>query len=297
MNNMSAKVKALTLTIVANMTSNYGEGLGNISTVQKINKNNKQYAIRSKESIKNTTCVQSGFYDDLRTVVNGAVQKFADKNTNAANNRALEGGYLTTGDLTYKRNSSFYFTDAVSTDYFINDTRFHNNLYLATNFAEHNGYNVQADGGKVGLMPYQYEFDKTMKIYSLTIALDEVGVDKNFGTEADKEEKIARVEALLDAVANLSLQVKGSMDNAEPIFVVGGLSGRKTHLFENVVSVKDARLLTQPIKEKMGEKFSCGIIRNRQFDNEDEIIRELSPKSTTQFFKDIKVQVRDYYNQ
>ncbi len=294
---MSAKIKAVTLTIVANMTSNYGEGLGNISTVQKIYKNNKQYASRSKESLKNAVCVQSGFYDDLQTVVNVAAQKLADGSTNAANNRALEGGYLTTGDLTYKRNSSFYFTDAVSTDYFINDTRFHNNLYLATNFAEHNDYNVQADGGKVGLMPYQYEFDKTMKIYSLTIALDEVGVDKNFEEEASREEKIARVEALLDTVANLSLQVKGSMDNAEPIFVVGGLSSRKTHMFENAVIVKNAHLLVQPIKEKIGDTFSCGIFRNGQFANEDEIIRELSPKSTVQFFNDIKAQVRDYYNQ
>ena len=294
---MSEKIKAVTLTIVANMTSNYGEGLGNISTVQKIYRNNKQYATRSRESLKNAVCVQSGFYDDLQTVVNGAAQKLADVNTNAANNRALEGGYLTTGDKTYKRNSSFYFTDAVSTDYFINDTCFHNNLYLATNYADKNGYNVQKSGGDVGLMPYQYEFDKNMKIYSLTIALDEVGVDKNFEAEADREEKIARVEALLDTVANLSLQVKGSMDNAEPLFVVGGLSSRKTHMFENAVSVKNAHLLVQPIKEKIGDTFSCGIFRNGQFANEDEIIRELSPKSTVQFFNDIKAQVRDYYNQ
>ena len=28
--------KSITLTVVANMTSNYGEGLGNISSVQKV---------------------------------------------------------------------------------------------------------------------------------------------------------------------------------------------------------------------------------------------------------------------
>ena len=33
------KKNALTLTVVANMTSNYGEGLGNASSVQKIYKN------------------------------------------------------------------------------------------------------------------------------------------------------------------------------------------------------------------------------------------------------------------
>ena len=29
--------KALTLTVVANMTSNYSEGLGNVASVQKVN--------------------------------------------------------------------------------------------------------------------------------------------------------------------------------------------------------------------------------------------------------------------
>ena len=35
------KKKALTLTVVANMTSNYSEGLGNIASVQKVYKNRK----------------------------------------------------------------------------------------------------------------------------------------------------------------------------------------------------------------------------------------------------------------
>ena len=35
-------MKALTLTIIANMTSNYGEGLGNVASVQKVYKNGKE---------------------------------------------------------------------------------------------------------------------------------------------------------------------------------------------------------------------------------------------------------------
>ena len=45
------------------------------------------------------------------------------------------------------------------------------------------------------------------------------------------EEKAARIEALLRAVETLSLVVKGNLDNAEPVFVVGGLGERKTTLF------------------------------------------------------------------
>ena len=42
---------------------------------------------------------------------------------NAATCRALEGGYMSTKDVTYIRNSSFYLTDAVATEPFLNDDR------------------------------------------------------------------------------------------------------------------------------------------------------------------------------
>ena len=42
------KKNALTLTVVANMTSNYSEGLGNISSIQKIYRDRNVYAIRKK---------------------------------------------------------------------------------------------------------------------------------------------------------------------------------------------------------------------------------------------------------
>ena len=161
------KKNALTITVVANMTSNYSEGLGNISSVQKIYRDRNVYAIRSRESLKNAIMVQSGMYEDLETEANGATQKKVDENLNATNCRALEGGYMNTKESTYVRNSSFYLTDAISTESFINETRFHNNLYLATNYAnthtDKNGktLNVQKDAGEVGLMPYQYEYEKS----------------------------------------------------------------------------------------------------------------------------------------
>ena len=154
------KNTALTLTVIANMTSNYGEGLGNISSVQKVYRGGKEYATRSRESLKNAICVQAGLYDDLQTSVDGAMQKLVTKDINAATCKALEGGYMSTKDVTYIRNSSFYLTDAVSVEPFISDARFHNNLYLATNFAKANGLNVQNDSKDCGLMPYQYEYDK-----------------------------------------------------------------------------------------------------------------------------------------
>ena len=295
---------ALTLTLVANMTANYSEGLGNISSVQKIYKDRNVYAIRSRESLKNAIMIQSGMYKDLETEgkkedTKGKVvtQKKVDENLNATNCRALEGGYMNTKESTYVRNSSFYLTDAISTESFINETRFHNNLYLATNFANANNLNVQKDAGKVGLMPYQYEYEKSLKVYSLTIDLEKIGKDPNFpDKEADNAEKFERVKSLLEAVENLSLVVKGNLDNAEPVFAIGGLSLRKTHYFENVVRVEQGALvLGEALKEKKEDGFNCALLKGDIFTNEVEIIKELQPISMREFFKSLIEDVKNYY--
>lgn len=291
------KKNALTVTIVANMTSNYSEGLGNISSVQKIYRDRNVYAIRSRESLKNAIMVQSGMYEDLETEANGATQKKVDENLNATNCRALEGGYMNTKESTYVRNSSFYLTDAISTESFINETRFHNNLYLATNFANANNLNVQKDAGKVGLMPYQYEYEKSLKVYSLTIDLEKVGKDPNFpDKEADNKEKFERVKSILEAIENLSLVVKGNLDNAEPVFAIGGLSLRKTHYFENVVRVEQGALvLGEALKEKKEDGFNCALLKGDIFTNEAEIVKELQPVSMREFFKSLIEDVKNYY--
>ena len=291
------KKNALTITVVANMTSNYSEGLGNISSVQKIYRDRNVYAIRSRESLKNAIMVQSGMYEDLETEANGATQKKVDENLNATNCRALEGGYMNTKESTYVRNSSFYLTDAISTESFINETRFHNNLYLATNYANANNLNVQKDAGKVGLMPYQYEYEKSLKVYSLTIDLEKVGKDPNFpDKEADNKEKFERVKSILEAIENLSLVVKGNLDNAEPVFAIGGLSLRKTHYFENVVRVEQGALvLGEALKEKKEDGFSCALLKGDIFTNEAEIVKELQPASMKEFFKSLIEDIKNYY--
>ena len=292
------KGKSVTLTVIANMTSNYGEGLGNISSVQKVFKNGKTYAARSKESLKNAIMVQSGLYDDLETSLDKKVnQKVVSKDLNVTNCRALEGGYMNTSDNTYVRKSSFYLTDAVSCDEFINEYRFHNNLYLATNYAKHNNINLQGNAQKSGLMPYQYEFDKSLKIYSLTIDLDMIGRDENFDSEeASAEEKAYRVNAILDAVKNLSLIVKGNLDNAEPIFVVGGIINRKTHYFENLVKVKNDKLeITEELKDRINNGCYVGFLEGGNFENEVQIKEELKPLTVSKFFSNLEEEVRKYY--
>lgn len=294
--------KSVTLTVLAQMTSNYGEGLGNVASVQKVYRGRKVYSIRSRESLKNAIMVQSGMYDDLQTEVTGDAskrvnQKLVNKDLNVSNCRALEGGYMNTTGSTVIRKSSFYLTDAVSCESFINETRFHNNLYLAQNQAKLNNFNLQDNSKTAGLMPYQYEFDKDLKVYSITIDLDMIGVDENFNAEADNKEKAERVNSLLNTVEKLELVVKGNLDNAEPIFIVGGLSDRKTHFFENVVKVEGKSLvISEDLKERLSLGYSCGLLKSNYFNNQQEIISELRPKSISSFFKDLEYEVNNYYN-
>ena len=291
------KNKALTLTIIANMTSNYGEGLGNIGSVQKVYRNGKSYAIRSRESMKNAIMVQSGLYDDLEVQVDKSVnQKAVSKDINASNNRALEGGYMNTSNGTKIRKSSFYLTDAISFNSFVNETRFHNNLYLAQTYAKKTGISVQDKAKEAGLMPYQYEYDKSLKKYSITIDLDRIGVDENYNAEANSEEKIYRVNALLDTVKTLTMVVKGNLDNAEPVFVVGGIGDRKTHYFDNVVQMENLRLkLGDDLKKKLSEGYKLGRLEGYNFENEDQIKSELNPISIENFFDNLYEEVRAYY--
>ena len=295
------KKKALTLTVVANMTSNYSEGLGNIASVQKVFKNRKVYTIRSRESLKNAIMVQSGMYDDLQTEENGATQKLANIELNASNCRALEGGYMNTKGTTNIRKSSFYLTDAISCESFVNETRFHNNLYLATNLAKAKNINLQEKAGDAGLMPYQYEYDKSLKVYSITIDLEMIGKDENFENEAnykeaDNKEKADRVNSILDAIENLSLTVKGNLDNAEPVFVVGGLSDRKTHYFENVVKVEEDRLVvSKDLVEKVAKGYNVGLLKGQTFINEGEIEEKLNPMSVMSFFDKLREDVNAYF--
>lgn len=294
-------INALTLTVLSNMTSNYSEGLGNIASVQKVFRNRNVYSMRSRESLKNAIMVLSGMYDDLKTHVDGATQKLANKELNASNCRALEGGYMSTKGTTYIRKSSVYLTDAVSCESFVNENRFHNNLYLATNSAKEKNINIQEKAKEAGLMPYQYEYDKSLKVYSITIDLEMIGKDENFENEegykeAENTEKAARVKAILDAVETLSLTVKGNLDNAEPIFIVGGLSDRKTHYFENVVKVEEERLIiSNDLKDKINKGYRVGLLEGRNLRNEEEIKKELEPISITKFFDELKSDVDAYF--
>ena len=146
-------------------------------------------------------------------------------------------------------------------------------------------------------MPYQYEYDKGLKCYSVTVDLEMIGKDKNFNMEASPEEKAERVILLLNAIQNLSLVVKGNLDNAEPIFIVGGLSDRKTHYFENVVHVKEDKLeISEDLIQKKKQGFYAGLLKGQALLNEDEIEEKLQTIGISEFFSKLGEDVKEYFD-
>ena len=101
---------------------------------------------------------------------------------------------------------------------------------------------------------------------------------------------------MLEAVKCLSLVVKGNMDNAEPLLVIGGIGNRKTHYFENVVNMEaDRVLISENLKAKINEGYRVGLIEGGNFSNEDEIKAELNTISIEKFFEDLENEVKAYY--
>ena len=90
--------------------------------------------------------------------------------------------------------------------------------------------------------------------------------------------------------------VKGNLDNAEPVFVVGGIGDRKTHYFDNVVQMENLRLkLGDDLKKKLSEGYKLGLLEGYNFENEDQIKSELNPISIENFFDNLYEEVRAYY--
>ena len=287
----------LTFTIVANITSNYGESLGNVSTIQKIQKNGRKYACRSMESMKNAIMNEAHFYDDLKTVSDNKVAtKYVGEDWTLVQSKALEGGYMLASKKGTKiRTSSFLLTNAISVNPFDADYQFHTNLGLAQKAAKEKGLYLQENAAECGLMPFNYEFSKDLKIYSITTYLDKIGVDENYNINLSNEEKCNRVFMLLDAIQNLKLLVRGSLDNAEPMFIVGGFTNTYRHEFENCVKVKNNEIvLFDDFIEKVEKGCHAGIF-GATFDNEDEVKEKLNATSINKFFETIKGEVKDYF--
>lgn len=286
------KIKGLTMTIVFEAESaNYGEGIGNVSALKKLTRGNgDQYTYISRQAIRYNIVEQLG-EEIAKVEASGSGDKkviqFSEEATIKDYPEIDFFGYLKTekGTNGKKRSAVVRLSNAVSTESFKGDLDFLTNKGLADRLNEN--MNIA-----------QAEIHKSYYVYTIAIDLEQIGIDKNYELELSKEEKIRRVEKLLDTIAFLYRDIRGRRENLSPLFVIGGVYDRKNPIFENLVKVKENRVLVQDIDsgifDNMREETISGVIDGK-FDNTQEIKEILHSKTIPQFFNELKVKVKDYY--
>ncbi len=293
--------KGLTLSIIFEAESaNYGEGLGNVTSLKKISRGNgDSYSYISRQAMRYNIIQQMGV-DTTPLGLDGTVIQFQMEATIKDYPEIDLFGYMKTGKPTKTRSAVVRLSNAVALESFNADLDFLTNKGLLDRY---NAQNLKSDdkfkdGGNIA----QSEIHKSYYSYTITIDLDQVGIDKNDHIEIDNEEKTRRVVLLLNTIKFLYRDIKGRRENLSPIFAIGGVYDMKNPFFENRLIIKNNKLslktiedvldLSSEIKNSTHAGYITGI-----FANETEIEDKLSTKKLSELFEILETEVEKYYRE
>lgn len=279
--------KGLTLTIVFEGSSlNYGEGMGNVSSLKKeVKSDGKVYSYVSRQAIRYNITEQLKYDNTPVTNKKGVVQ-YDDKATIEQYPEIDLFGYMKTEkEKSGKTRSAVVrITNADSLTPFSSDMDFLTNMGLAKRIGADNSIASS-------------EIHNSKYSYTIAIDLDKVGIDGEINIKA--EEKIKRVSNLLDTIHILYRDIKGRTENLNPIFIIGGVYDCKNPYFMNSIKLKNGKLNCELIKDTINnytetaENTLIAAIPDR-FENPDDI-REICNCSVREFFDKLKMEIKEYY--
>lgn len=288
----SLKPKGLAISMIFEAESaNYGEGVGNVASLKKLTRDKgEQYTYISRQAIRYNITEQLG--EDIAPVkTEGSGEKkvvqFAEEATIRDYPEIDFFGYLKTekGSGGKKRTAKVRLSNAISLETFKGDLDFLTNKGLADRINEN--MNIA-----------QSEIHRSYYRYTIVMDLDQIGIDEVYSIELEKAEKARRVHKLLNTIAFLYRDIRGRREDLKPIFAIGGVYDIKNPIFENVLDVKDNRLVVKQIEgvmfDSIKEDTSCGLIEGK-FDNDNEIKEVLNALTMPEFFEGLKGKVKDYY--
>lgn len=298
---MENRKKGLSITMIFKAESlNYGEGIGNISELKKLTRGDGSvYTFESRQALRyDIVRLGNKMFDWNLEVVDkskGTVQ-FKDELTIKDSEEMDLFGYMKTAkngnaDI---RSAAVRLSNAISLEDYKSDIEFLNNKGLAD---------------RIGEFPNLANIEKHLSYYTYTITIDleKIGVDENI--ELTNEEKIKRINQLLDIVKILNRDIRGREENLSPVFIIGGMYninspfylGRIKLIGKNGEFSLDTEMLKDTATLTIGERSifedtKVGIIKNT-FKNEKEIEEIFNGKITDieNFFKDLKEEVNQYY--
>ena len=293
--------KGLTFTaIFLAESANYGEGIGNVATLKKISRNRgEQYTYISRQAIRYNIVEQLG-ENKANVKAEGSgdkkVVQFSAETTIKDYPELDFFGYMKTvkGDNSKNRSAIVRLSNAVSLETFKGDLEFLTNKGLVDRIDRNE---------KVFPNIAQAEIHKSYYKYTVTIDLDKIGIDELDEIEIKKEEKARRVNKLLDTISLLYRDIRGRREDLKPLFIIGGVYDIKNPFFENVVDVRNNKILveklTSGIYDFIENDTAAGIVKE-QFENDTELESELAKKNikvlnVPEFFKQLKNKIDEYY--
>ena len=293
--------KGLTFTaIFLAESANYGEGIGNVATLKKISRNRgEQYTYISRQAIRYNIVEQLG-ENKANVKAEGSgdkkVVQFSAETTIKDYPELDFFGYMKTvkGDNSKNRSAIVRLSNAVSLETFKGDLEFLTNKGLVDR--------IDRDE-KIFPNIAQAEIHKSYYRYTVTIDLDKIGIDELDEIEIENEEKARRVNKLLDTISLLYRDIRGRREDLKPLFIIGGVYDIKNPFFENVVDVKNNKILveklTSGIYDFIENDTAVGIVKE-QFENDTEIETELAKRNikvlnVPEFFKQLKNKIDEYY--
>ena len=293
--------KGLTFTaIFLAESANYGEGIGNVATLKKISRNRgEQYTYISRQAIRYNIVEQLGENKANVKAEGSGDKKVVQFSAETTIKDYLEldfFGYMKTvkGDNSKNRSAIVRLSNAVSLETFKGDLEFLTNKGLVDRIDRNE---------KVFPNIAQAEIHKSYYKYTVTIDLDKIGIDELDGIEIENEEKARRVNKLLDTISLLYRDIRGRREDLKPLFIIGGVYDIKNPFFENVVDVRNNKILveklTSGIYDFIEKDTAAGIVKE-QFENDTEIETELAKRNikvlnVPEFFKQLKNKIDEYY--
>lgn len=284
----------LTLTMVFLAESaNYGEVVGNISTLKKMTRGDyQQYSYVSRQALRYSLVQQLG-WDKTPVDKKSGVVQFAPSASVAEYPEIDLFGYMKTtskkddkkgGAAT--RSAVARLSNAIALEPYQSDLEFLTNMGLAKR-------------NNLGNAIAQSEIHRSYYSYTVSIDLDRVGIDGS--VEISQEEKAKRVKELLDGFHYLYRDIKGRRENLNPVFMIGGRYQRKNPFFENRIRIDKNKVNTEILAELMNDAeladdTMVGVVSGI-FDNEKEIRQELKAETIETVFNRLKREVDVYYGE
>lgn len=286
------KPKGLSITMIFEAESaNYGEAVGNVASLKKISRNRgEQYTYISRQALRHNIGEQLGEnYAPVNAEGSGdkKVIQFSEEATIDKYPEIDFFGYLKTekGTGGKKRSAKVRLSNAISLETFKGDLDFLTNKGLADRLDE--DMNIA-----------QAEIHRSYYRYTIVADLEQIGIDKVYEMEISKDEKARRVMKLLDTIAFLYRDIRGRREDLKPIFAIGGVYNIKNPIFQNVLDIKENRIIVNQIEgvlyDSIKEDTYCGLIGGK-FDNDNEIKSKLKAITMPEFFKVLKEKVVEYY--